>query len=102
MAKHRYEVVRPWIGGPSAGEVFELEKPINKAFLSNVKSTSRDGAKLTPATPAAVCRKLEGKDKGVIIERLKELKIDYDGRKSADELAALLPEGELAALFPAQ
>ncbi|KES20139.1 MULTISPECIES: hypothetical protein [Pseudomonas] len=38
----------------------------------------------------------------VIKARLKELKIDFDGRKGEEGLAALLPDGELAKLFPAE
>ncbi|MDF3863467.1 hypothetical protein P3W53_03275 [Pseudomonas denitrificans (nom. rej.)] len=38
----------------------------------------------------------------VIKARLKELKIDFDGRKGEEDLAALLPAGELAKLFPAE
>lgn len=48
---------------------------------------------LTPATPGAT--DLNEKDrKALIVARLKELKVEHDGRKGADELAALLPEGE--------
>ncbi|MNZ93676.1 hypothetical protein D3C78_1127550 [compost metagenome] len=38
----------------------------------------------------------------LIKARLKELKITFDGRGSEADLAALLPEGELAKLFPAE
>lgn len=38
----------------------------------------------------------------VIKARLKELKIEFDGRKGEEDLAALLPAGELAKLFPAE
>lgn len=53
---------------------------------------SRSG-NLTPATPGAA--DLNEKDrKALIVARLKELKVEHDGRKGADELAALLPDGE--------
>ena len=55
---------------------------------------------LTPATPGAA--ELSDKDrKALIVARLKELKVEFDARKGVDDLAALLPPGELAALFPA-
>ncbi|RSE88597.1 hypothetical protein [Achromobacter denitrificans] len=59
---------------------------------------------LTPATPGAASGAgLPDKErKALITARLKELKVEHDGRKSADELAALLPPDELAALFPAE
>lgn len=48
---------------------------------------------LTPATPGAT--DMSEKDrKALIVARLKELKVEHDGRKGADELAALLPDGE--------
>lgn len=43
-----------------------------------------------------------GERRELIKARLKELKIEFDGRKGEDDLAALLPEGELAKLFPAE
>lgn len=43
-----------------------------------------------------------GERREVIKARLKELKIEFDGRKGEEDLAALLPEGELAKLFPAE
>ncbi|MBV7482521.1 hypothetical protein [Bordetella sp. BOR01] len=58
------------------------------------------GGTLTPATPGA--GDLSDKDrKALIVARLKELKVDFDARKSADDLAALLSPADLAALFPA-
>ncbi|MFU7548249.1 hypothetical protein ACM9NK_29955, partial [Pseudomonas paraeruginosa] len=61
----------------------------------------RDRAKaqagtLTPAIP-------DGSERRELIKaRLKELKIEFDGRQGEEALAALLPEGELAKLFPAK
>lgn len=43
-----------------------------------------------------------GERREVIKARLKELKLEFDGRKGEEDLAALLPEGELAKLFPAE
>ncbi|MCV6226425.1 hypothetical protein OFL28_10930 [Pseudomonas aeruginosa] len=51
---------------------------------------------LTPAIP-------DGSERRELIKaRLKELKIEFDGRQGEEALAALLPEGELAKLFPAK
>ncbi|HBO1957477.1 hypothetical protein [Pseudomonas aeruginosa] len=51
---------------------------------------------LTPAIP-------DGSERRELIKaRLKELKIEFDGRQGEEALAALLPEGELAKLFPAR
>ncbi|EPS7440759.1 TPA: hypothetical protein ACKRND_003698, partial [Pseudomonas aeruginosa] len=50
---------------------------------------------LTPAIP-------DGSERRELIKaRLKELKIEFDGRQGEEALAALLPEGELVKLFPA-
>ncbi|WVW38011.1 hypothetical protein [Pseudomonas phage PAShipCat1] len=51
---------------------------------------------LTPAIP-------DGSERRELIKaRLKELKIEFDGRQGEEALAALLPEGELVKLFPAK
>ncbi|EPY8460756.1 hypothetical protein ACXG9X_000300 [Pseudomonas aeruginosa] len=51
---------------------------------------------LTPAIP-------DGSERRELIKaRLKELKIEFDGRQGEEALATLLPEGELAKLFPAK
>lgn len=51
---------------------------------------------LTPAIP-------DGSERRELIKaRLKELKIEFDGRQGEEALAALLPDGELAKLFPAK
>lgn len=51
---------------------------------------------LTPAIP-------DGSERRELIKaRLKEMKIEFDGRQGEEALAALLPEGELVKLFPAK
>ncbi|ENI4227720.1 hypothetical protein O3Z71_005689 [Pseudomonas aeruginosa] len=51
---------------------------------------------LTPAIP-------DGSERRELIKaRLKELKIEFDGRQGEEALAALLPEVELVKLFPAK
>lgn len=51
---------------------------------------------LTPAIP-------DGSERRELIKaRLKEPKIEFDGRQGEEALAALLPEGELVKLFPAK
>ena len=104
MAK--YKVIRPW-SGVRAGQIVELEK-LNPALKPNVFPLSDSEAKLVPATPAAAVGG-EGGDslsanerKAAIKARLEELEIEFDGRKGADDLAELLPEGELEKLFPAE
>lgn len=84
----KYEVVRPW-HGVAKGEVIEREF-IHPALASHVRKLSPQAAAvLTPAVAApAPSRKDE------IKAQLTALGIEFDGRKSADELAALLPAGE--------
>lgn len=95
----KYEVVRPW-HGVKKGDVVEI-KNLHPALKSNVRPLKGVIAELVPATPkAAVPKKDDGERKGVIAKRLKELNVQFDGRKNAEELAALLPEGELKKLFP--
>ena len=97
MAK--YEVIRPWFG-VVVGDIVEFES-LNPAFKTNVRLMRGEaGVALTPATPAATSN--PGDRKGVVAKRLKELGIEFDGRKGADELASLLPEGELEKLFPTE
>lgn len=71
---------------------------------AEAQAAAEPAGQLTPATPgAAAGAGLPDKErKALIVARLKELKVEHDGRKSADELAALLPPDELKALFPAE
>lgn len=89
MAK--YEVIRPWHGVKS-GQIVELGK-LHPALKSNVRPLRGEAAELVPATPSASA---SGKKptKGEIAKRLKELEIDFDGRKSGEELSELLPDGD--------
>ncbi len=89
MAK--YEVIRPW-HGVSRGDVVEL-KQLHPALKANVRPLRGQAAELVPATPSASA---SGKKptKGEIAKRLKELEIGFDGRKNAEELAELLPDGD--------
>jgi hypothetical protein len=82
----KYEVIRPW-HGVKAGDVVEL-KQLHPALKTNVRPIQGGAAKLEPATPGGAPKK------GDIIKRLKELEIEFDGRASADDLAALLPDGD--------
>ncbi len=68
------------------------------------QAAAAPAGQLTPATPSAMAGAgLPDKErKALITARLKELKVEHGGRKSADELAALLPPDELKALFPAE
>ncbi|HCW18467.1 hypothetical protein [Achromobacter sp.] len=59
---------------------------------ADASSGSQPGV-LTPASPGA--SDMNEKDrKALIVARLKELKVEHDGRKGADELATLLPDGD--------
>lgn len=93
----KYEVIRPW-HGVKKGDVVTL-KSLHPSLKPNVRPIS-EAASLEVATPGAPSAPADGKP--LIIARLKELKIGFDGRKGADDLAALLPEGELQKLFPAE
>lgn len=95
----KYEVIKPW-HGVAKGDVVQLET-VHPALKSHVRKLSdKASAQLTPATPDATTDAKTRKEK--ITARLTELGIEYDGRKSADDLAAQLPEGELEKLFPAE
>jgi len=86
MAK--YEVIRPW-HGVALGAVVELKK-LHPALKANVRPLRGEAAELVPTTPGGS----KPPAKGAIAKRLKELEIEFDGRKSAEELAALLPDGD--------
>lgn len=96
----KYEVTRAW-HGVNEGDVVELAK-LHPALKANVRPIKGQAAELEPSTPAGTSENERKLDKGVIAKRLKELEIKFDGRSGADELATLLPEGELDKLFPAE
>lgn len=85
MAK--YEVIRPW-HGVKKGAVVDL-KHLHPALKANVRPLGGEAAELVPATPSS-----KPPNKGEIAKRLKELEIEFDGRQSAAELLALLPDGD--------
>lgn len=87
----KYEVIRPW-HGVSRGDVVEL-KEVHPALKANVRKIGGQAAELVPATPNATTGNTMPA-KGDIAKRLKELEIEFDGRKSAEELATLLPDGD--------
>lgn len=108
----KYEVIRPW-HGVAEGDVVELKelhpalkanvRPVKgKAAMIDVTSQDDDETVLIPATPEGTSESERQLDKGAITKRLKELEVEFDGRKGAEDLAALLPEGELEKLFPAE
>lgn len=76
-----------------AAGIIEEAKAQAVQLLANV---APPGGQLTPATTGDANERRD-----LIKARLKELKIEFDGRKGEEDLAALLPEGELATLFPA-
>lgn len=83
----KYEVIRPW-HGVKKGAVVDLKR-LHPALKANVRPLHGEAAELVPATPGDKLPK-----KGEIAKRLKELEIEFDGRKSAEELVALLPDGD--------
>lgn len=99
MAKRKYKVIRPWVG-VKAGQVVQMEK-LHPSLKANVIPLDDDPT-LEPATPAAGTGNAGNDRKSVIVARLKELNIEFDGRKGAEDLAALLPNGEMEKLFPAE
>lgn len=70
-----------------------LQEAREEADRIRAAATGGQSGNLTPATPGAA--DLNEKDrKALIVARLKELKVEHDGRKGADELATLLPDGD--------
>lgn len=88
----KYEVIRPW-HGVQVGDVVEL-KQLHPALKTNVRPIRASAAKLEPATPDGNAAKDAKAAKDAVTKRLKELEIEFDGRKGADELVALLPDGD--------
>jgi len=76
----------------------EADRILNSAReeADRIRAAAASGGpsgELTPATPGAA--DMSEKDrKALIVARLKELKVEHDGRKGADELATLLPDGD--------
>ena len=87
----KYEVIRPW-HGVKLGQIVNLPE-LHPALKSNVRPLRGEAAELVPATPKAATGSKPA-SKGEIAKRLKELEIKFDGRGSAEELAALLPDGD--------
>ena len=103
MAKSKYITTRKIIGVKviPIGSVLELtEEQANHPLYRTRVRKADSTVQLEAASPAASTGEKERK--GKIIAKLKELKIDFDGRKNADELGALLPPDELKALFPTE
>lgn len=92
MAKSKYITTRKIIGADviPAGSVLELtpEQAAHPLYRTRVRQA--DSVHLEPATPSAASGEKERK--AAVIAKLKEAKIEFDGRKSADELEALLPK----------
>ena len=85
-----FEVVRPW-HGVVMGEVFDSES-VHPALASHVREVSdKAAAKLVVASPKDEDKSLSKAD---LIGELKKAGIKYDGRSSAEELAALLEEAK--------
>jgi hypothetical protein len=96
MAKSKYILLRKIIGADVMlpGAVIELtpDQAAHPLYRTRVRKVD-DGVALVPATPGAGSGGSD-QEKGDVKSRLKELGIKYDGRKGADELAALLPDGD--------
>lgn len=84
MAK--YEVIIPWYG-VIKGQVVEFEE-LHPVLKPNVRLLSDEAsAALTPSVEQA-----KKPTKKEVIEKLKELGIEFDEKAKVDELIALLPE----------
>lgn len=95
MNKSKYILIHKIIGATvmQAGQIIELTDDQAKHPFYRTRVRKADGAaELVPATPDAATGKAPSK--GEVAKRLKELGIDFDGRKNAEELAALLPDGD--------
>lgn len=96
MTKAKYILLRKIIGAEVMlpGAVVELtpEQASHPLYRTRVRKAD-EGVDLVPATPGAGSGGAD-QEKAAITNRLKELGIKYDGRKNADELAALLPDGD--------
>lgn len=80
------EVIRPW-HGVAMGEVFDV-KSVHPALASHVREVSEKvSAKLVVASPKDEEKSASKND---VIAELKKRGIQFDGRKSAEELASLL------------
>lgn len=86
----KYQVTIAWVG-VKVGDVIETENPINPAFLTNVKELGESAVVMITANVPKQPESKKELDKGEICKRLKELGIQFDGRKNAEELAKLLP-----------
>ncbi|WP_045952824.1 hypothetical protein [Achromobacter xylosoxidans] len=101
MAKAKYVLLRKIIGAEVLlpGAVIELspEQAAHPLYRTRVRKAD-DGVSLVPATPGAGADGAGAggadQEKGDVKGRLKELGIKYDGRKSAEELVSLLPDGD--------
>lgn len=81
----KYEVIRPW-HGVAKGSVVELES-VHPALAAHVR-------KLSPAAAAVLTPAVASLDKDAIKEQLTAAGVEFDARKSAAELAKLLPVSE--------
>lgn len=91
MIMDKYEVILPW-HGVSVGDMVEFET-LHPSLKPNVRVITVNVSKPTVQTTDR---------KGAIAKKLKELGVAFDGRKSAEELVLLLPDGELEKLFPTE
>lgn len=103
----KYEVIRPWFG-VVVGDTVDFENGVPKALKAHVRPISLRSENLDPATPnldPATPPKTDldippsldpvtppsALNKEEIVKQLKKLKIEFDDKKSAEELATLLP-----------
>lgn len=112
----KYEVIRPW-HGVSVGQVFETDR-LHPALKANVREMTVAGGRIEVDVAAIAKQEAEKAladaatasgvltpsvaptagdykpTKGDIAARLKELGIEFDGRKGVEELADLLPDDD--------
>ncbi|TNF65774.1 hypothetical protein FBF48_10275 [Streptococcus salivarius] len=91
----KYEIVRPWFG-VKAGDVVDMER-VHPSLASHVKLLSGTVAEVAelldptapppPPPPVEVTRQ-------AIMNRLRELKIQFHAKLGDDKLLALLPDDD--------
>lgn len=83
----KYEIIRPW-HGVKKGQVLEIAK-LTPSLAPRVRALSEEAAAVLTT---AVAPSDAQPNKQEVIAQLKEHGIQFDGRKSAEELAQLLPQ----------
>lgn len=101
--KVKFEVIRPWFG-TKVGDVVELDNPPHSALRANVRilkgqlaevaggASQQDGGGTASGAGGAQAGSttVDLTDKKAVVAELQARNIQFDGRKSVEELAELL------------